>query len=136
MYLVDTSVWVDYIKGTETAAVDFLDKLVSIPMAAGITDLIYMELLQGARSESAFDRLQQYFSTQLFHRFEDYQAAHESAARLFFTCRRQGITIRSSNDCLIAQCALENDVVLLHQDSDFVHMGKAVPELQQKHFFD
>jgi predicted nucleic acid-binding protein len=63
MYLVDTSVWVDYIRGTETPAVGFLDELLSIPAAAGINDQIYLELLQGARDEAAFRKFQRYFST-------------------------------------------------------------------------
>ncbi len=136
MYLVDTSVWVDYINGSETATVEFLDNLLVTPMAVGITDQIYMEILQGARSETGFEKLQRYFSTQTFYRFKDSQLSHESAARMFFKCRRQGITVRSSNDCLIAQCALENELVLLHHDKDFVQLGKIAPQLQQKHFLD
>lgn len=134
MYLVDTSVWVDYIKGTDTPVVEFLDMLLLIPMSVGITEHIYLEILQGARTEAGFEKLQKYFSTQLFYRFEDFHASCEAAAYMFFTCRRRGIAIRSSIDCLIAQCALENNLILLHHDNDFLHLQKFVPQLQQKHF--
>ena len=136
MYLVDTSVWVDYIKGTDTSAVEFLDTLLLTPMAVGITDLIYMEILQGAKSKTGFEKLQRYFSTQQFYRFKEPQFSYEAAALLFFNCRRQGITVRSSIDCLIAQCALENELVLLHHDKDFKRLEKIVPQLRQKHFLD
>ena len=136
MYLVDTSVWVDYIKGTDTPAVEFLDTLLLTPMAVGITDLVFMEILQGAKSEAGFVKLQRYFSTQQFYRFEDPQSSYESAALMFFNCRRQGITVRSSIDCVIAQCALENELTLLHHDKDFERLGKILPQLRQKHFLD
>ncbi len=134
MYLVDTSVWVDYIKGTDTPVVEFLDTLLLTPMSVGITDLIYMEILQGARSEAGFRKLQRYFSTQQFYRFEEPQMSHEAAALIFFQSRRQGVTVRSAIDCLIAQCALENELILLHHDKDFVRLERVVPELRQKHF--
>jgi predicted nucleic acid-binding protein len=136
MYLVDTSVWVDYINGKDSPAVEFLDSLLPAPMAVGITDLIYMEILQGAKSEAGFNKLQKYFSTQQFYGFADAQKSYEVAAFLYFSCRRQGITVRSSNDCLIAQCALENELILLHHDKDYKNLEKVIPQLRQKHFLD
>jgi hypothetical protein len=105
-------------------------------MMVGITDLIYMEILQGAKSESAFKKLQRYFSTQKFYRFADPQSSYEKAASLYLSCRRQGITVRSSIDCLIAQCALENELILLHHDRDYKNLQKIMPRLKQKHFLD
>ncbi len=134
MYLVDTSVWVSYINGNNSPAAEFLDTLLLMPMAVGITDLIYMEILQGAKSEAAFERLQKYFSTQTFYRFADPQSSYEKAAFIYLSCRRQGITIRSSIDCLIAQCALENELILLHHDKDYRNLEKVIPGLRQKHF--
>jgi hypothetical protein len=134
MYLVDTSVWVDYIKGKDTPTVEFLDTLLLTPMTVGITDLIFMEILQGAKSQAGFEKLQRYFSTQQFYRFEDPQSSYEAAALMFFNCRRRGITVRSSIDCLIAQCALENELILLHHDRDFQQLEKVAPQLTQKHF--
>jgi predicted nucleic acid-binding protein len=136
MYLVDTSVWVSYINGANSPTVEFLDQLLSVPLMVGITDLIYMEILQGAKNESAFKKLQKYFSTQKFYRFTDPQNSYEKAAFLYLSCRRQGITVRSSIDCLIAQCALENELILLHHDKDYKNLQKVIPQLMQKHFLD
>lgn len=55
------------------------------------------------------------------------QAAHREAARIFFDCRRQGLTIRSSVDCLVAQLVLENDGILLHKDDDFERIAQVRP---------
>ena len=42
------------------------------------------------------------------------------------SCRKKGLTIRSTIDCLIAQIAIEHDLLLLQNDKDFVHMASIV----------
>ena len=134
MYLVDTSVWVDYLRGRDRPHVGFLRDLLSNPVAVGITHLIYMEILQGARDAAAFDRLQSYFGEQRLHSFEDMAASHASAARIYLDCRRRGITVRSAADCLIAQCALESGSILFHHDRDFERIAFVVPALVEESF--
>lgn len=134
MYLVDTSVWVDYLRGRDRPHVGFLRDLLSNPVAVGITHLIYMEILQGARDTAAFDRLQSYFGGQRFHSFEDMAASHASAARIHLDCRRRGITVRSTADCLIAQCAIESGSTLRRHDRDFERIASVAPALIEKSF--
>ncbi len=134
MYLVDTSVWVDYIRGREGAHVAFLRELLDNPLAVGITHLIYMEILQGARDAAAFDRLHSYFSGQIFYSFRDLTDGHAAAARIYMDCRRRGVTVRSTADCLIAACALESRKILLHHDRDFERIASVVPSLKAKSF--
>ncbi|MCX8085814.1 MAG: PIN domain-containing protein [Rhodocyclaceae bacterium] len=136
MYLVDTSVWIDYLRGRAGPHVDFLDSLLAHPLAVGLSEVIYLEILQGARDVEAFERLRRYFSSQRFYGFADSRQSYEAAARLFLDCRRQGITVRSTLDCLIAQCALENALVLLHNDRYYLALGQCAPALRQKHFLD
>ena len=136
MYLVDTSVWIDYINGRDAEQVNFLDDLLKNPLAVGITDFIYMEILQGAKDQKSLDQLRRYFSGQQFYRFTDPEHSHASAAQIYFDCRRLGVTVRSTLDCLIAQCAIENALILLHHDRDFIQIAKLVPDLRHKHFFD
>jgi predicted nucleic acid-binding protein len=50
-----------------------------------------------------------------------------AAARIFFDCRRRGLTVRSAVDCLIAQLVLEVDGVLLHDDDDFERIRTVRP---------
>ena len=42
-----------------------------------------------------------------------------SAARIYYDLRRRGFTVRSPIDCCIAQVALANDFLLIHNDQDF-----------------
>ncbi|MBJ6609396.1 MAG: PIN domain-containing protein [Candidatus Thiothrix moscowensis] len=134
MYLVDTSLWIDYINGKEGEHIAFLDTLLQNPLVVGITDVIYMEILQGAENERHFTRFRDYFSSQRFYQLQQAHISHEQAARIYFDCRRKGITVRSTIDCLIAQCAIENNLVLLHHDRDFKQMGTVISNLNQRHF--
>lgn len=134
MYLVDTSVWISYLQGHDSEAPALLDKLLDNPLAVGINHQIYLEILQGAKDEKAFGKLDSYFCGQRFHDFNDAAVSYREAARIYFNCRRDGITIRSSIDCLIAQCALENELILLHEDRDYLRMQAHIPNLRQQHF--
>ncbi|MEE9352012.1 MAG: PIN domain-containing protein [Thiotrichaceae bacterium] len=134
MYLVDTSVWIDYINNVDAQHVEFLDNLLKNPLAVGLTDLVYMEILQGVKDQKTFELFQRYFEGQRFYRFDNPLESHTEAAQIFFNCRRKGVTVRSTIDCLIAQSAIEHDLILLHNDKDFIHMGRIVETLQQKYF--
>lgn len=56
MILVDTSVWIDHLRGIANAETDFLNREMG-RQRFGITDLILCEVLQGARNEEIADRL-------------------------------------------------------------------------------
>ncbi len=132
MYLVDTSVWVSYLRVGPKGLLAELETLLENPLACGISDQILMEVLQGARDERAFTKLSRYFGGQRTYRFADPTHSHIEAARLYLRCRRRGITIRSAIDCLIAQCALEHDLTLLHVDRDFEHIQQVLPSFKQR----
>ncbi len=134
MYLVDTSVWVDFIRGRDEPHVSLLRDLLANPLAVNITHLVYMEILQGARDQGSYVRLKEYFSGQRFVGFEQPLAGHAAAARMFLDCRRRGVTIRSGVDCLIAQCAMESNLTLLHHDRDFIRLADVTPALRQRNF--
>jgi predicted nucleic acid-binding protein len=54
-----------------------------------------------------------------------------SAARIYFDCRRRGITVRSFNDCLIAQTAVGHHLFLLHNDEGFRRIGRVLKGFEQ-----
>lgn len=130
MVLVDTSVWLGFLRGRDTVPVGRLRTALEQDVPVALTELIYQEILQGADSESTFARLKQYFSGQRVLLPKHGIGTFERAARIYFDCRRKGITVRSTIDCVIAQIAIEHDAVLLHDDSDYVGIGKAVPQLK------
>ena len=129
MYLIDTSIWISYLRQEQNAGVIYLQNILKKQHPFGITSVIYQEVLQGASLAKDFTRLTDYFSTQHFYQPLNLVTSYEAAAQLYFTCRKQGITIRSTIDCLIAQIAIEHDLALLHNDKDFVELAKVAPGL-------
>lgn len=49
------------------------------------------------------------------------------AAEIYAQARRQGYTIRSPIDCLIAAIAIENNVPIWHSDRDFSTIARFTP---------
>ena len=119
MILVDSSVLIDFLKGRQSISTKKFEEIIERNIPFGITSFIYQEILQGAKTLSEFNLLQEYLSTQVFYHPTDIIKSYENSAKLFYILRRNGITIRSTIDCLITQIAKENNLFLLHNDKDF-----------------
>ena len=130
MYLVDTSVWVDFLRGSDTPQVAILKVLLEGDDIVGIAPIISQEVLQGADTDARFEKWRKYFEGLCCYAPTDPLASHIAAARVYQACRRAGKTPRSSNDCLIACIAMEHGLVLLHNDRDFTVIAAAVPGLR------
>lgn len=125
MILVDSSVWIDYLRGTETRQTDRLDALLGTePLAIG--DLILTEVLQGTTTDKEFrDVLRLLGSLDVVPLGG--QTVAVQAARNFRTLRDKGVTVRKTIDCVIATRCIVDGLTLLHSDRDFelfvVHLG-------------
>jgi predicted nucleic acid-binding protein len=126
---VDTSVWIDYLSGTETEAAGRFAEMLDLGHMVGLTSTVYQEVVQGVSSLREFEQTSEYLGSQTFYHPRDPVESYLEAARMYFDCRRAGITIRSSADCLIARVAIEHDLVLLHDDRDFERIAEVIPEL-------
>jgi len=129
VWLVDTSVWIGFLRGDDVPAVGRLRRRLTRGEPVALTPVIYQERLQGADSEARFVRFQEHFGSQRFVVPADPVGAAAEAALIYFRCRRAGITVRSTIDCAIVQVALEHQLLLLHNDRDFVQIGGVIPEL-------
>lgn len=127
MILVDTSVFINFLRGREP---DPLTSIIENGIPFGICGYVYLELLQGAKTMNEMNILKDYLSSIPMYGLSSSLQSLESAALINFRCRKAGITIRSTVDCLIAQTAIENNLELLHDDSDFDNMAKAIPQLR------
>jgi hypothetical protein len=130
MILVDTSVLIDFFKGKENVAVKKFEMVIERTIPFGINGFIYQEILQGAATRKEFTILKEYLFTQRFYDLRNGNKSHEDAALIYFRCRRAGYTIRSIIDTLIVQTALENDLMLLHNDSDFTSIARIITKLK------
>ncbi|MDA8099281.1 MAG: PIN domain nuclease [Nitrospiraceae bacterium] len=127
MVLVDTSVLIDFLRGADNKPVSRFQQILDNSLSFGITPLIYLEVLQGTRTEKDFAVVRDYLETHRFFGLRDAKESYAAAARIYFDCRKKGIAINSTVDCLIAQTAIENDLALLHNDADFERMRKVAP---------
>ena len=127
MILADSSVQIDVLRARRTPASDRLRETVRQRTPYAVPQPCVQEVLQGARDEPEWRLLKTFFESQEIAAPVDWRVAHVEAARIFFECRRKGLTVRSGVDCLIVQIALENDAVLLHDDTDFEAIAKVRP---------
>ncbi len=126
-FLVDTSVWVDYLRGAETQArVNLRRQLTNEDPGVFMAEPIAMELLAGPTSERVAADI-----TRLVNGLPtiplDPRLDFRSAASIFRACRRSGQTVRSLTDCVIAAVAIRSEVTLVHKDADFEVIAQVTP---------
>ncbi|MDH4272016.1 MAG: PIN domain-containing protein [Candidatus Aminicenantes bacterium] len=119
MILVDTSVLIDFLKGEDNPAVQKFVQVIEREIPFGISPSIFLEVLQGAATDKDFKLLREYLRSQAFYDLKDGRESIARAARMSFELRRMGMAAGNSIDLLIAQTAIDNDLYLLHNDSDF-----------------
>jgi predicted nucleic acid-binding protein len=123
--LTDSSAWIEFLRETGSETHVRVREHLSTRVL-GMTEVVVMELLAGARSDPEEVAIQRFVNGFPFLRTDglsDYQAA----AKLYRTCRSHGATIRRMNDCLIAAVAIRNDVPVLHADADFDVLARYTP---------
>lgn len=129
MVLVDSTVWIDWLRAKSTPAAARLDQLLADGDAA-IAPVILQEILQGAASAQALRTLRRRFTGLPLLEPEPAGGTHAEAGALYARCRWAGITPRSPHDCVIARLAVEHGVPLLHADRDFERIAEVEPRLQ------
>lgn len=125
MILVDSSVWIDYFRGTATPQAEKLDSLLGTePLATG--DLILTEVLQGFVSDRDFNQARKLLTSLVVVELVGQDIAIK-AARNFRLLRAKGITVRKTIDTIIATRCIESRLTLLYSDRDFdpfvAHLG-------------
>ena len=123
MILVDSSVWIDYFRGTMTAQTEILDALLGQePLAIG--DLILTEVLQGFRNdERDFNDARKMLTALTVVELGGEEIAIQ-AAKNFRALRKLGVTVRKTIDTVIATRCIESGYDLLHNDRDFDPFAK------------
>ncbi len=126
MLLVDSSVWIDVVRGGITQGASFLEQRDDEELA--VTGVVFQEVMQGVRDEAVYDRLRDMFMAMLLLEPREL-STYEIAAQLYRRARAQGFIIRKPTDCLIAALALEHGALLVHNDRDFFLLAEVEPSL-------
>lgn len=116
--LVDTSAWVEFLRGTGSAHNRWIRDSLRAETPLGWTEPILYELTAGASSPRRGEELRALLRRGPLLAVGGLQD-WEDAAHLYRSARSKGRTVRSSMDCLIAAVALRTGSQLLAVDRDF-----------------
>lgn len=117
MILVDTTVWIDFFSNRKLRHVDALIELIEQRDELCLCGVILTEILQGIKNPREYRIITNSLAPLIF--LDMKQSTFVLAAEIFRILRKQGITIRKTIDCMIAAVAIENELILLHNDRDF-----------------
>lgn len=117
MIFVDSSVWIDYFNGQQTAETNKLDHLLGEDVII-LGDLVLAEVLKGFRHDKDYRTAKSLLKSLKIVEMGGEDIAIKSADN-FRQLRKQGVTIRKTIDVFIASYCIENGIPLLHADKDF-----------------
>jgi len=122
-FLVDTSVWIDFFRNKSNRETEILTSTIYENTAFFICPIILMEILQGIKKDTDYFTIKEKLLSIDILEIEHLEASI-GAAELYRNLRKRGVTIKKSNDCLIAYYAIYFNIPLLHNDSDFDLIAK------------
>ena len=127
LILLDTSVWIEVFRRRNPLQ---LEEVVEFDQIVTCLPVI-QEVLQGFRDEQAYRIARDAMLALPIIEASLGISLIEEAVRLYRMARKQGLTVRSSVDCLIAACALRHGMTVLQRDRDYPQLAK-VSALQQR----
>lgn len=127
MITADSSVWIDFLKGRTTAQTQMLVTLLSDSTSRLVLlDVVLLEVLRGVRSDSDY-ALSYEALLPLTVEIAGGKDVALTAANMYRRLRKNGLTVRSSLDLLIATWCIANQCDLIHSDRDFDAISKHYP---------
>jgi hypothetical protein len=122
---VDSSVWIDHLRGVATREIRLLDH--HLPRSRIVLgDIVRLELLRGCPDERDANNVAAMLDRFVQATMLDHAAAARAAAH-YRRLRRLGITLRKTADLIIATWCIDHRVPLLHRDRDYdgmaTHLG-------------
>ena len=119
--IVDTSVWVDFFNGHRSAQMITLESFLEQGDEVATCGVVIVEFFQGLRSSRSIKGLGRFFRDMPCLAPAEPET-YFRAAELFRRLRAQGITVRSTIDCLIVCLAAQHGYHLLAKDRDVEHI--------------
>lgn len=120
--LVDTSVWIEFLRGTETPATRHLRR--DLGRRVVTSEPVMLELLAGAMPGPRTSELERLLLSQTWFGIEP-RLDYRGAVEVFHATRATGHQPRSLQDCLIAAIALRGNRPVAHRDVDYEHIAAA-----------
>ena len=123
--LVDSTVWIDYLKNARTRQTELLEKLILDQEDLCVCGFVLAEVLQGIRDEKQYLRVKRSLDNLIY--LDADKTTFELGVTIYRELRRQGLTIRNSIDCLIAATVIQQGVHLLDKDRDYEFIDQHYP---------
>jgi predicted nucleic acid-binding protein len=120
--LVDTSVWIDFFNNGTSKESIILEKLITNNETLYLCPIIYQEILQGINDDKIFNEIKNILLNFSVLNNDIFRIS-TIAIDIYRSLRKKGITIRKSNDCLIAAYAIDSNLHLFHKDRDFANIA-------------
>lgn len=118
MVLVDSSVWIDFLRKGRSQESAVLNALIVDERDIAICGMIRQEVLQGIQDDLLWRRIGHVLDQTHYLSLDEPQT-FDTAAQIYRALRKRGKTIRTAGDCLIAAVAIQYHLDLLHRDRDF-----------------
>ncbi|PKL51977.1 MAG: PIN domain nuclease [Nitrospira bacterium HGW-Nitrospira-1] len=114
-FLIDSTIWVKYLRGLDAALKDKISFLI-LNESAYTSAVIIMEILRGAKSDKDYTMLYNDFLA--LRQLEINHEVWETAWRLAYKLRKKGANVPLT-DALISALSLHYKCILLHSDKHF-----------------
>jgi predicted nucleic acid-binding protein len=118
LILIDTSAFIEFLNKTGSPFDREIESLISKDKETAIADIVLTEVLQGIKNDKDYAEVKKSLLSFPVYSLKGIDS-FIAAADLYRKCIKKGLTIRNTIDLLIAQIAMENDLILLHNDKDF-----------------
>lgn len=121
MILVDSSVWIDFLRGTSNRQTEQLViwlKGSRATVDVGVADLVVFEVMRGFDNPKAQEKAKQLLLDLEVVEIGGLKNAL-LAAEHYRELRARGYTVRSPIDVLLASYCITHNHLLLHRDTDF-----------------
>jgi predicted nucleic acid-binding protein len=123
--LVDSSVWIDFLRNNITAQTKRLEQLIVEREDLCICGFVRTEVLQGIKDDRQYIATKRQLSNLIY--LEDDVSTFDLGATIYRELRKQGLTIRNSIDCLIAATVIQHGAHLLDADRDYELIDQHYP---------
>ncbi len=118
--LIDTSVWIDYFRKSNTTLARQVDDILD-SIIVHVPKIVIAELIQGARSEKEISVIEEFIGA--FNIIDHQRDTWINAGRLSFSLKKKGITVHLT-DCYIALIASESSCRIFTLDKHFKDIKK------------
>ncbi|HET8741226.1 MAG TPA: PIN domain nuclease [Gaiella sp.] len=126
MIVVDTSAWIELLRGTGSPVHRRLRAALRGDEEVCVTEVVIAEILAGARTPQRTEELRGMLLGFTLLPLDGLDG-FEQAAALYRACRWAGETVRSIADCLVAVPAIRAGAPVLHADRDFPTLARHTP---------